>query len=182
MSGAPMRRDVAPSGCVRGRWGPMPSLVRWRRMAIAASAMIVIAQTLAIANDVFLRQSDPSDVILLGVLALLTLLLLRGAAWARWTMAALSILGGIVSLAGFGLLIAARIFPHFSQQVPAGLRAPLTAFIISPGFLLLAVSVLLGALLDIAAAGMLALAPSIRSGFPGAHRHRLPNKRIEPTL
>lgn len=159
----------------------MVSMLRWRRVATAAAAMIIVGQLLAIGNDVFLAQSDPSDVVLLGVLLVLTVFLLRGASWARWTMVVLPMLGGILSLGGFVLLIAARISPHISQQVPDSLRAPLAAFIASPGFVFLAVSVLISASLDIAAAGILAVAPSIRSSFPGTHRHRVPNKRIEPT-
>lgn len=143
----------------------MTGATSWRRVVAAAAVMIIVGQLLAITNDLYLRQNDPADVVLLAILIVLTFFLLRRASWARWTTIVLVTLGGVLYLAGFVLLIAAKASPELASAVPASLRAALTGFIASPGFSLLAISVLISAVLDILAAGMLAFAPSVRSNF-----------------
>lgn len=142
-----------------------------RGMVIAATVMVVVGQVLAIANDVFLRQSDPSDVVLLVVLVVLSFFLVRRAQWARWTTVVLVGIGGILELAGVALLVAIETAPGFrasaSAAVPvlASLHDPVVAFTASPAFPLLLTSVLASAVLDLWAAGILAFAPSVRSYF-----------------
>jgi len=140
-------------------------------MIVAAVAMIIVGQLLAIGNDLFLRQSDPSDVVGLGVLIVLSVFLLRRANWARWTIVVLVVAGGLLELVGFVVLIATKTAPGFwsaaETAVPAlaTLRAAVVAFTVSPAFPLLAGSVLISALLDLIAAGLLVFAPSVRSYF-----------------
>jgi hypothetical protein len=142
-----------------------------RNLVAAAAVMFIAAQLLAIANDLFLRQSDPSDIVLLGVLIVLSVFLLRRARWARWTTVVLVAAGGLLELAGAVLLVAARTAPGFwsavDRAIPAlaGLRTPVAAFTASRAFPLLAGSVLISALLDLTAAGILAFAPSVRAYF-----------------
>ena len=147
-----------------------------RRLVVAAAAMIIVGQSLAIANDVFLRQSDPSDVVLLGVLLVLSLFMLRRAGWARWTTVVLMAAGGLLELAGVILLVATKTSPAFWSAVEAAvpalaaLRAPVVVFTTSQAFPLLAASVLISAVLDLSAAAILVCAPSVRSYFRAA-RH-----------
>lgn len=149
----------------------MPETSQGRRVVVAAVVMIVAGQLLAIANDLYLRQSDPSDVVLLGVLIVLSVFLLRRARWARWTTVVLVATGGLLGFAGFVLLILIRISPAFSSAVDTAipaLRGPVAAFTASGAFPLVVGSVLVSALLDLAATGMLVLAPSIRSFYSRA--------------
>src|SRR5450759_1161212 len=78
------------------------------RLVVAAAGMILAGQLLAIANDLLLRQSDPSDIVLLVVLVVLSVLLLRRARWARWTTVVLVAAGGLLELVGIILLVATR--------------------------------------------------------------------------
>jgi len=145
-----------------------------RRLVVAAALMIIVGQLLAIGNDLYLRQSDPSDVVLLGVLIVLAVFLLRRAHWARWTTVVLVAAGGVLGLAGFVLLVVLKIAPGswsaVESAIPplASLRTAVAAFTAARAFPLLAGSVLISALFDLAAAGMLAFAPSIRSYFAPA--------------
>lgn len=130
--------------------------------------MIIAGQLLAIANDLYLRQSDPSDVVLLGVLIVLAVFMLRGTSWARWTAVVLVALGGVLELAGFVLLVVTKADPMFwSAAVPvlASLHTAVVAFTASRAFPLLAGSVLVSALLDLAGAWMLVFVSSVRSFF-----------------
>lgn len=142
-----------------------------RRIVIAAAAMVIVGQLLAIANDVYLRQSDPSDIVMLGILVVLSAFLLRRARWARWTTLVLVVLGGVLELAGFALLLASKTSPGFwpglERAVPAlsSLRTAVLAFTASPAFPLLAASVLVSGLLDLVAAAMLTFPRSVRSFF-----------------
>jgi len=151
--------------------GAVAVSTRWRRVVVAAVVMIVVSQLLAIANDLLLGQSDPSDVVALGVLIVLSVFALRRARWARWTIVVLVALSGLLELAGFVLLIATRSSPGFWSAVEAavpvlaGLRSAVVAFTASPAFPLLAGSVLVSAVLDLVAAGMLVFAPSVRSYY-----------------
>jgi hypothetical protein len=136
--------------------------------------MIVAGQLLAIANDLLLRQSDPSDIVLLVVLVVFSVLLLRRARWARWTTVVLVAAGGLLELVGIILLVATRSAPGFWSAVDAAipalasLHAAVVAFAASQAFLLLLGSTLISAVLDLTAAAILVLAPSVRSYFaPG---------------
>jgi hypothetical protein len=146
-------------------------------VVLAAVVMSIVGQLLAIANDLILRQSDPSDVVLLVVLIVLSVLLLRRVRWARWATVVLLAAGGLLELAGIVLLIATRTAPGFwsavERAVPAlaSLHAAAVAFAAAQAFPLLAGSLLVEALLDLSAAGMLVFAPSVRSYFtPDAAR------------
>lgn len=142
-----------------------------RRAVLAAVSMVIVAQVLAIANDVILRMSDPSDVVLLVLLVILSFFVLRRAPWARWTVVVLVTLGGLLESAGAVLLIVTRSAPRFwpavSSAIPAlaALRAPVIAFATSHAFALLLGSLVISALFDLCAALMLAFAPSMRSYF-----------------
>jgi hypothetical protein len=142
-----------------------------RRVVAAAVVMIIAAQLLAIATDLLLRQSDPSDVVLLVVLIVLSVLLLRHARWARWATVVLVAAGGLLELVAIVLLIATMTVPGFwsavDRAIPAltGLHATVVALAAGPAFPLLAGSLLVEALLDLSAAGMLVFAPSVRAYF-----------------
>ena len=142
-----------------------------RRGVVAAIAMMVAGQILAIANDLALRQSDPSDIVLLGVLIVLAIFLLRRVRWARWMTVVLVAAGGVFGLAGFVLLIATKIAPGLWSGVGAAnpalqsLHAATVAFTASRAFPLLAASVLISAALDLIAVAVLVFAPSVRSYF-----------------
>lgn len=143
-----------------------------RGLVIAAAAMLILGQVLAIANDVVLRQSDPSDIGLLVVLLILTVFMLRRARWARWATVALVTLGGLAELAGVALLVAsnasAGFWASFTAAMPvvaASLHQGVAAFTASPLYPLLVASVLVSALLDLTAAGILAFAPGVRAYF-----------------
>src|SRR5450759_3308116 len=117
--------------------------------------MVITAQLLAIAADLLLRQSDPSDVVLLAVLIMLWVLLLRRAAWARWATVVLVAAGGLLELGGVVLLIATSTTPGFWSAVDraapalATLHAAVVAFATAQAFPLLVVSILIEALLDL---------------------------------
>lgn len=140
-------------------------------MVLATAVMVIASQLLAIANDVVLRLNDPSDVFGLVVLVLLSLLMLRRASWARWTIAVFVGLGGVLELAGFALLIVTVLAPASWAAIEAAVPAlatlgpDLATFEAAPAYPLLASSVLVSALLDLAAAAMLTFAPSVRSYF-----------------
>lgn len=140
-------------------------------MVLIAAAMIVAGQVLAIANDLVLRQSDPADVVLLVFLIVLSAFLLRRSRLARWTTVALVAAGGLLELASVVLLIVTKSDSGFWQAVDAAipalasLHAAVIAFAVSPAFALLTASVLISAVLDLAAAGMLIFARSVRSYF-----------------
>ena len=142
-----------------------------RRVVLAAVVMIVAGQLLAIANDVILRQSDPPDAVLLVVLIVLSVMLLFRIRWARWITAVLVAAGGLLELAGVGLLIATMVAPGFWSAVDSAMPAlgslhdMVVAFAAAQALPLLAGSVLISAVLDLAAAGMLMFAPSVRSYF-----------------
>lgn len=142
-----------------------------RRTVVAAAVMTVVGQALAVTNDLVLRQSDPPDVVLLGVLIVLSIFLLRRASWARWTVVVLVGLGGLLGLAGFALIVATATYPgtwstlQTAAPALAGLRPAVAAFIAAPAFPYLAGSVLISALLDSAAAAMLAFSSRVRSYF-----------------
>lgn len=142
-----------------------------RGVVVTASAMIVVAQVLAIANDVVLRQSDPPDVVLLVVLIGLSVLMVRRVRWARWTTVALVALGGVLELASVPLLIATVTSPGFWLAVESaapglrGLHAAVVVFAASPAFPILTGSVIISSMLNLIAAAMLLFAPSIRIFF-----------------
>lgn len=142
-----------------------------RRTVLAGAAMIMAGQILAIANDLVLRQSDPSDVALLVVLIVLSVFLLHRDPWARWTTIALAAAGGLLELASVVLLIVTKSDPAFWPAVDAtipaltSLHAAAVAFAASSAFALLTASVLISAVLDLTAAGMLIFARSVRSYF-----------------
>jgi hypothetical protein len=142
-----------------------------RGVVLAAAVMIIAGQLLAIANDLVLRQSDPSDVVLLLVLVALSVFMVRRARWARWATVVLVTAGGLLELAGVVLLIATKSDAGFWSSVDTAipplvsLHAAVVAFAAAPAFALLGGSVLVSALLDLAAAGMLWFAPSVRSFF-----------------
>lgn len=143
-----------------------------RGLVIAAASMLIAGQVLAIANDVVLRQSDPSDVGLLVVLLILTAFMLRRARWARWATIVLVTLGGVLELAGVALLVASKASPglwtSFEAAMPAvaaTLRSGVAAFAASPLYPLLTASVLVSALLDLVAAGILTLSPRVKEHF-----------------
>lgn len=142
-----------------------------RGVVVAAVVMILAGQLLAIANDVVLRQSDPSDIVLLGVLVVLAVFLIRRARWARWTIIVLVAMGGLLELVAVALLIATMSAPGFwpavDAAVPAlaGLHAQVVTFAAAPAFPLLTASVLVSALLDLTAVGMLLFAAPVRSYF-----------------
>jgi hypothetical protein len=110
-------------------------------------------------------------VVLLVVLIVLSVLLLRRVRWARWATVMLVAAGGLLELAGVALLIATRTAPGFwsavDRAIPAlaNLHAAVVAFATGQAFPLLAGSLLIEALLDLSAAGMLVFAPSVRSYF-----------------
>jgi hypothetical protein len=149
----------------------MASITSGRRLVVAAVAMIIVGQVLAIANDVFLRQSDPSDVVMLVLLVALSVPLLRRARWARWVTVVLVTLGGVLELASVVLLIATKvspgIWPEVDAAVPAlvSLHAAVVAFIVAQAFPLLVASLLISAVLDLTAAGVLVFAPAVRAYF-----------------
>jgi hypothetical protein len=142
-----------------------------RGVVLAAAVMIITGQVLAIANDLVLRQSDPSDVVLVVVLIALAVFMARRARWARWATVVLVMAGGLLELAGVVLLIATKSAAGFWSTVDTAipplvsLHAAVVAFAAAPAFALLAGSVLISALLDLAAAGMLVFARSVRSYF-----------------
>jgi hypothetical protein len=146
--------------------------------------MIVAGQLLAIGNDLILRQSDPPDTILLVVLIVLSVMLLFRIRWARWITAVLVAAGGLLELAGVGLLIATMIAPGFWSAVDSAmpslvsLHEMVVAFAAAQAMPLLAGSVLISAVLDLAAAGTLMFAPSVRSYFaPDAVTATVPGAR-----
>jgi hypothetical protein len=138
--------------------------------------MILFGQILAIVNDVYLRQSDPSDIVGLVVLVALGILVLRCVGWARWTVVIFVGIGGVVELAGVVLLIAARSAPGFwpalESAVPAlaSLHAAVVAFTTSAAFPVLVGSTFISAVLDLVAAGILVWAPSVRADFASGAR------------
>lgn len=155
-----------------------------RRAVIAAAVMIIAGQLLAVANDLILRQSDPPDSVLLVVLIVLSVLLLFRLRWARWVTAVLVAAGGLLGLAGVGLLVATMVAPGFWSAVDASMPAlaslheMVVALAAAQALPLLAGSVLISALLDLAAAWMLMFAPSVRSFFaPNAVTASVPGAR-----
>ena len=149
----------------------MAEVTSGRRFVAAAVVMIIAAQLLAIAADVLLRQNDPSDVVLLVVLIVLSVLLLRRARWARWVTVVLVAAGGVLELAAIVLLVVTMIVPGFwsalDRAIPAltSLHAMVVALAAGQALPLLAGSLLVEAVLDLSAAGILVFAPSVRSYF-----------------
>ncbi len=149
----------------------MATIKSGSRLVVAAVVMIIVGQLLAIANDLILRQSDPPDVVMLVVLIALSVFLLRGAGWARWTTIVLVALGGVLEVVGFVLLVGTRADPGFWSRIETAapflgtLHTAVVAFTTAHAFSLLAGSVLITALFDLAAVGLLAFAPSVRAEF-----------------